>query len=84
MGLILNVKIKNLFNVKNFLCLKVEGFIKEVDVFVVLFDYFVDRMVWEEVIIKNIFYYLQGIIFLKLFWERVIKVWEENMEKLGE
>lgn len=58
MGLILNVKIKNLFNVKNFLCLKVEGFIKEVDVFVVLFDYFVDRMVWEEVIIKNIFYYL--------------------------
>jgi len=83
-GLISNIKIINPPNVNNPLRSKVEGFIKEADVLVAPPDHFVDRMVWEEVITKNIPYYLQGTISSKLFWERAIKAWEENMEKLGE
>jgi len=83
-GLISNVKIKDPPNVKNPLRSKVEGLIKEADVLFAPPDHFVDRLVWEEVITKNIPYYLQGTISSKLFWERAIKAWEENMEKLGE
>ncbi|ACM59724.1 raffinose/stachyose/melibiose transport system substrate-binding protein [Caldicellulosiruptor bescii] len=83
-GLISNVKIKNPPNVKNSLRSKVEGLIKEADVLVAPPDHFVDRMVWEEVITKNIPYYLQGTISSKLFWARAVKAWKENMEKLGE
>ncbi|BCS81901.1 ABC transporter substrate-binding protein [Anaerocellum diazotrophicum] len=83
-GLISNVKIKDQPNVKNPLRSKVEGLIKEANVFVAPPDHFVDRTVWEEVITKNIPYYLQGTISSKLFWEIAIKAWEENIKKLGE
>lgn len=83
-GLISNIKIKNPPNVKNPLRSKVEGLIKEADVLVAPPDHFVDRMVWEEVITKDIPYYLQGTISSKLFWTRAVKAWKENMEKLGE
>jgi len=83
-GLISNVKIKDPPNVKNPLRSKVEGLIKEADELIAPPDHFVDRMVWEEVITKNIPYYLQGTISSKLFWEKALKVWEENKKKLGE
>jgi len=83
-GLISNVKITNQPNVKNPLRAKVEGFIKEADVLVAPPDHFVDRMVWEEVITKNIPYYFRGTISSKLFWEKALKAWKDNIEKLGE
>lgn len=79
-GLIPNVKITNQPQITNPLRAKVEGLIKDADVFVSPPDHFVDRTVWDEFITKNIPYVLNGKISPQKLWEKAVLLWKENLE----